>query len=84
VVEENKRSPEFDHLCEHIPFNRGVLKHGVLYVCRDMKVDYEPVGFKALIGAFLVGHGKERELQIIRRIYRKVITLRDKINGRSE
>ena len=82
VAEENKRSMEFDHLCEHIPFNREVSKHGTLYVCRDMKVKYEPVGFKLWLGIFALEHGKERELQTLKRIYRKVFPKRNR-EGRS-
>ena len=78
VVEENKRSLEFEYLCEHIPFNREVLKHGTLYVCRDMKVNYEPVGFKWWLGIYLMEHGKDRELQTMKRIYRKLFPRRDK------
>lgn len=84
VAEENKRSSEFDHLCEHIPFNREVLKYGTLYVCRDMKVNYEPIGFKTWFAIIAMEHGKERELKTMKRIYRKVFSWHDKGEGRSE
>ena len=84
VVEENKRSSKFEHLCEHIPFNRGVLKHGTLYVCRDMKVYYEPIGFKRWLLIFAKEHGKEREMQTMLRFYRKVFKRCDKYEGESE
>ena len=84
VAEENIRSPEFDLLCEHIPFNRGVSKHGTLFVCRDMKVNYEPIGFKWWLGIFATEHGREKELQAMRNIYRKVFPRRDISGGRTE
>ena len=63
VAEDNKRSRKFEQLCEHIPFNRGVIKYGTLYVCRDMKVYYEPLSFKTWLKIFVWEHGwlKKRE-----------------------
>lgn len=84
VVEENSRSPEFDHLCEHIPFNREVSKRGTLYVCRDMKVNYEPIGFRSWLRIFATEHGKEREFQTMKRICRKAFPRRGKSEGRPE
>ncbi len=50
-LEENDVSRKFEHLCEHIPFNREVSKKGSLYICRDMKVYYERISFKEWLRA---------------------------------
>lgn len=41
--EKNTRTAEPPFVCEHIPFNRRLLQHGNIYICRDMKVLYEPL-----------------------------------------
>lgn len=41
--EENTRSAELPFVCEHIPFTLRLLQHGNNYICRDMKVLYEPL-----------------------------------------
>ncbi len=84
VVRKNDRSRKFEHLCEHIPFNGGVSNKGTLYVCRDMKVYYESIGFKWWLDIYAAEHGREKELRIMIDIYRKVFRRSYKREGRSE
>ena len=75
-VEINSRSQEFEHLCEHIPFNREISGKGKLYICRDLKVYYEPITVKTWLNALAVDNDKEREIRriehFLRRLFPKV------------
>ena len=62
-VEKNTRSLEFEHLCEHIPFNREISKKGELLICRDMKVYYEQIPLKTWLKALAIDNNKEKEMK---------------------
>ncbi len=65
-AERNTRSCEFEHICEHIPFNREIAKKGKLYICRDMKVYYEQISFKTWLKALAIDNNKEKEMKRIK------------------
>ncbi len=84
AVEANTVSKKFNQLCEHIPFNRGVAKNGALYVCRDMKVYYEPIDFKIWFRIFVNAHNEHKELQKMLDIYHKLFPHRGGKGGGSK
>ncbi len=67
AVEDNTVSGKFPHLCEHIPFNRGV--KGKLYICRKMKVLYEPVKFVTWLELRATEKGKPELFRKAVRVY---------------
>ena len=71
-VERNMVSHKFDHLCEHITFNREIAKKGTLYVCRNLKVYYEQILFNRWLVAWAMDNNREKELGKIKKIYHKL------------
>ena len=43
TLEKNTETDDFEYLCEHIPFSLRLAASGRSYICREMKVLYEPV-----------------------------------------
>ena len=74
TMEKNNVSRKFDYLCEHIPFNRMVSKNGSLYICRGMRVYYEPISFRNLLKARAKDHNRQEELQKLITIYKKWVS----------
>lgn len=70
TLEKNTVSQKFDYLCEHIPFNREVLKKGSLYVCSGMKTYYEPLSFKTFLKAWAKDHDKQKEMRTLSKWYK--------------
>lgn len=78
AVENNTVSSKFDHLCEHIPFNRGVSKNGTLYICRDLKAYYEPISIKTWLYCLIVDNIGYDKRQNIKLLYYKLFPRRRK------
>ncbi len=76
AAEDNTRSSDFKHICEHIPFNREVSKNGALYVCRDMKVYYERISFKNWLSEWARDNNSEDKLNKVINFYRKLMPFR--------
>lgn len=70
-AEKNTRSQEFEHICEHIPFNREISNKGELYICSDMKVYYEQITLKTWLKALAIDNNKEKEIKKIKVFLKK-------------
>lgn len=84
TVEKNTVSSNFEHLCEHIPFNRGVLKNGALYICRDLKVFYEPISIKTWLYCLAADNNRQSDLRKMIGLYRTLFVRNKATDGGSK
>ena len=79
TAEKNTRTEDFEYLCEHIPFTLRLSPWGNSYICRDMRVLYEPVSREELRIVL-----KRRFLQLyIQKQAKKLLRQRNK-HGKAE
>lgn len=81
AAEQNTVSTKFDHLCEHIPFNRGVSMKGSLYICRDLKVYYEPVSVRRWLQCLAADNLSSSEYQKLISLYQRLLPHRREGSG---